>query len=85
MAAICVPIISESEYPSFAAIGVSSEFPVDFSSFFERCRKKAQEHQDMGIITVDTQIDFAGFRAWFAEKRPAVYSDLVRYASTVKR
>lgn len=88
MAAINIPVISEKEYPLFRSIGVLSQFPEDYSAFLDFMSKKNKEICRGGIIAVNVNIDFAGFRDWFIGpikigRKYATYNDLLKYASLI--
>lgn len=83
MASVNIPVISESEYPLFRGIGVLSQFPEDYVAWLEFVSKKNKEICHGGIIAVNTQIDFAGFRKWLGTRKYATYIDLLNYAATI--
>jgi hypothetical protein len=83
MATIKFPIIKESEYELFRGIGVTNEFPPDFSAFLERMEQENKSFTDKGIITIETNINFASFRLWFGVGRYACNSDLFNYAAII--
>ena len=87
MAAINIPVISESEYPLFRHIGVVSQFPEDFNSFVDLMSKKTKEVCHGGVIPVNVNIDFAGFSGWLtkwhAGRQYATYNDLFQYAASI--
>lgn len=81
-----IPVISENEYHLFRSIGVVSEFPEDFVSFVNIMAKKNNEICHGGIIPVNVNVDFAGFREWFIgsghkRRKYATYQDLLKYAA----
>jgi hypothetical protein len=84
MAAINIPIISESEYPLFREIGVSGQFPPEYTAFLELFNQdKKKRIPDPNIITVKTNINFPGFIKWFGTGRYATYQNLYSYAATI--
>jgi hypothetical protein len=83
MAAINIPIINETEYPSFKNIGVRSQFPEDYSAFLELFGQEKKRFTEKHIITVEININFAGFQGWYGRGRVATYQDLFRYAATI--
>lgn len=88
MASINLPVISENEYPLFRSIGVSSQFPENYVAFIDFMSKKNNEACHGGLIAVNVNIDFTGFRDWFVRpgkrgSKYATYNDLLKYAATI--
>ncbi len=80
MSVTYIPIISEEEYHLFRDIGVTSQFPMDYSAFLERVGKELKEATKAGIPALKMNIDFTGFIKWFNSGRYASYTDLLNYA-----
>jgi len=81
--AINIPVISESEYRLFQQIGITSQFPIDYSAFLEFVDQETKKITDRGIVAIKTNVDFAGFRQWLGRRKYATYSDLLRYAAII--
>lgn len=80
---MCIPIITESDYPAFQQLGIASQFPDDYSAFLELLKKEEQKLHARGIVTDKVNVDAAGFQQWFGGRGKATYSDLFKYAASV--
>jgi len=78
---VCIAIISESDYPYFHSVGVRSQFPDDYAAFLKLIEKRKKDLHARGIVTLDVDIDAAGFKNWLGPRKHVTDSDLSMYAA----
>ena len=82
---VCIPIISEIDYPYFHSVGVRRHFPDNYAAFLQLIEKRKKDLHARGIVTIDVDIDAAGFMHWLGAKKHATHSDLSTYAAIVAK